>query len=341
MGCCSTFEFFARTTIANKDQPMKTIQTKLIRASIFCSTVVFGLFAARPVLAIAPPEPPANDDSAYATGTRAMNDHRWQDAIVSFDKVIDAKNKDKDKDKDKRVDAAFYWKAYSLQKIGSASLALATCNQLRSQYPASSWNNDCGAIAINVDPNIEVTIPPMPPMPKVRVYMDRADRVDREDTNGHATDEDLKILALNSLLNQDPTKAIPLLRGILTGNQSMNMKKHALFVLAQSKSPEAESVLHDAAVGKMGPELQSQAVQSIAIYEGKRANDTLVEVYRATSDAKLKRSVINSIFITKDAAVLVDLARNEKDLDLKRDIVSKLAIMHDKVASDYMLELLK
>ena len=100
-------------------------------------------------------------------------------------------------------------------------------------------------------------------------------------------------------------------------------------------------MLHDAAVGKMSPELQSQAVQSMAIYEGKRANDTLVEVYRSTSDAKLKRSVINSIFITQDAPRLVDLARNEKDLDLKRDIVSKLAIMHDKVASDYMMELLK
>ncbi len=261
--------------------------------------------------------------------------------------VRKTKDKDKDKDKDKRVDAALYWKAYSLQKIGSSSLALATCNQLRSEYPSSSWNNDCGAIAINVDPNIEVAIPPMPPMPpmpKVRVYVDRAGRADRaggDDTNGHATDDDLKILALNSLLNQDPAKAIPLLRGMLTGNQSMNLKKHALFVLARSKSPEAEAVLHDAAVGKMGPELQGQAVQSMAIYEGKRANDTLVEVYRSTSDAKLKRSVVNSIFITQDAPRLVDLARNEKDLDLKRDIVSKLAIMHDKAATDYMMELLK
>src|SRR5271156_6011676 len=168
---------------------MKTTQTKLIRASIFCSTVLFGLFTARPVLAVAPPEPSANDDSAYATGTRAMNDQRWQDAIVQFDKVIGTKDKDKDKVKDKRVDAALYWKAYSLQKIGNASLALATCNQLRSQYPDSSWNGDCGAIAINVDPHIDVVIPPMPPMPpmpRVRVYVDRGDRADREDTNGHA-----------------------------------------------------------------------------------------------------------------------------------------------------------
>ncbi len=71
---------------------MKIATTKLIRASLLCSATVFGLFASRPLFAIAPQEPPANDPSAYATGTQAMNDHRWQDAIVSFDKVIGAKD---------------------------------------------------------------------------------------------------------------------------------------------------------------------------------------------------------------------------------------------------------
>jgi hypothetical protein len=246
--------------------------------------------------------------------------------------------------KERRTDAALYWKAYSLRKIGSDSLAVTTCNQLRSQFPSSSWNNDCGAISItiNADQQVRVAIPPMPPMPPMPKdaykFKDKDGRTDRGE---HATDEDLKILALNSLLNQDPAKAVPLLKGILTGNQPMSMKRHALFILAQSKSPEAEAVLKDAVLGKMDPELQSQAVQSIAIFEGKRANDTLVQVYRSTSDLKVKKSVIDSIYITKDAQRLVDLARAEKDLDLKRNIVSKLAIMRDQVAQDYMLELLK
>jgi hypothetical protein len=47
------------------------------------------------------------------------------------------------------------------------------------------------------------------------------------------------------------------------------------------------------------------------------------------------------LFIARDAARLVDLARGEKDLNLKRDIVSQLAIMHDPVATAYMEELLK
>jgi hypothetical protein len=47
------------------------------------------------------------------------------------------------------------------------------------------------------------------------------------------------------------------------------------------------------------------------------------------------------MFITKDAPHMVEMARNEKDLELKRRIVSELALMNDKAATDYMMELLK
>ena len=155
------------------------------------------------------------------------------------------------------------------------------------------------------------------------------------------SDEDLKMLALNSLLNQDPATALPLLRGILSGNQPPNVKKHALFVLAQSKSPEAESILHDAALGKLDPQLQGEAIRTMAVFQGKRANDTLAEVYRTTTDPKIKKSIISAMFITRDAPHMVEMARNEKDLELKRAIVSQLALMNDKAATDYMMELLK
>jgi hypothetical protein len=38
---------------------------------------------------------------------------------------------------------------------------------------------------------------------------------------------------------------------------------------------------------------------------------------------------------------MVEMAKSEKDLELKRTIVSQLALMNDKAATDYMIELLK
>jgi HEAT repeat protein len=177
--------------------------------------------------------------------------------------------------------------------------------------------------------------------PSVRIAPVRPDMGERDSDVTRGSDEDLKMLALNSLLNRDPATALPLLRGILSGNQPLRVKKHALFVLAQSKSPEAEGILHDAALGKLDPQLQEQAIQAMAVFQGKRANDTLAEVYRTTTDPKIKRSIISAMFITKDAPRMVEMARNEKDLELKRHIVSELALMNDKAATDYMMELLK
>ena len=318
--------------------------TNLIRTA-FCSTVLVLFTAAQPIHAlmteIASPAPfiVIADDDAYTTGTRAMDEHRWQDAVSAFDKVISEKGK--------RVDAALYWKAYSLNKLGKAPLAIATCDQLHSQFADSAWNKDCTAISVDVqvDPKVvaaddrRVRIDRVHPY--VRIAPVRPDMGERDSGVTRGSDEDLKMLALNSLLNRDPATALPLLRGILSGNQPLSVKKHALFVLAQSKSPEAESILHDAALGKLDPQLQGQAIQAMAVFQGKRANDTLAEVYRTTTDPKIKSSIISAMFITKDAPRMVEMARNEKDLELKRRIVSELALMNDKAATDYMMELLK
>jgi hypothetical protein len=315
---------------------------KLFHWTSLCSGLLLLSAATHPVHALMPelfPLPPfaaTEEDTAYKAGTRAMDEHQWPDAVSAFDKVINAKGK--------RVDAAFYWKAYSLNKLGKPQLALVTCDQLRSQYAASPWNKDCSTLTINAQAYAHIN---MPNSDAVRVQANALVGAMNIDLDGldnrpaRDSDDDLKMLALNSLLNQDPARAIPLLRGILSGNQPVAVKKHALFVLTQSKSPEAESILHDAVTGKMDTQLQREAIQSIAVFQGKRANDTLVEVYKTTTDQQIKSSVISALFISQDAPRMVELARNEKDLELKRRIVSQLALMNDKAATDYMMELLK
>ncbi len=305
--------------------------THSLRTALISPALAMLLVSALPTRAHAVEAPVAEDDGAYASGTQAMNEHRWTDAVASFDKVVDAKGK--------KADAALYWKAYSLNKLGNGPLALATCYQLRSHYASSSWNKDCSALSIDVRTDVKIVMPPMPPI--APFPPSSAFRGDEGGRPARGSDADLKLLALNSMLNRDPAQAIPLLRGILIGDQPEGVKKHAIFVLAQSKTPEAQNILHDVVMGKMGPDLQRQAIQMSAVFQGKRADDSLAEVYRTTSDVQVKRSVISALFISQDAPRMVELARSEKDLDLKRSIVSQLALMPDKAATDYMLELLK
>jgi hypothetical protein len=313
--------------------------TSLLRITL-CSTALLLPATTYAVHAL-PPElsssfyAPAPDDD-YTVGVHAMDEHRWQDAVTAFDKVANAKGD--------RVDAALYWKAYSLNKLGNSPLALATCKQLRAQFANSTWNKDCDTMAVNVQVDPQANADKDKEKVKVRtdrayVYIDRKDR--GEDGIPPGSDEDLKLIALSAVLRRDPAAGIPALRGILSGNDPISVKKHALFVLAQSKTPEADSILRDAALGKLDPQLQSQAIQTMAVFQGAKANDTLAEVYRTTTDPKIKKSIINAMFITKDAPRMVEMAKSEKDLELKRQLVQQLALMNDKAATDYMMELLK
>lgn len=278
----------------------------------------------------------AQNADPYATGMRALNQQRWPDAVAAFSRVADSRGK--------KADAALYWKAYSLNKLGNASLANATCTQLHTTYSASSWNRDCTALDLgqNGVPNaaeIQNLQKDLSDLANSGDLKDLAAGARSQDPSN--SDADLKILALNSLMNRDPAQAIPILRNLLASNQSNDVKQHAIFVLAQSTSPEAQHLMHDLVVGHVSPSLQRQAIQMSGITEGKRGNDTLEEVYRTTSNPQIKAAVISAFFVSGDSPRMVHLAREEKNLEQKRSIVSQLALMQDKAATDYMLELLK
>jgi hypothetical protein len=293
----------------------------------------------------APADAGAAAEDDYANGTRAMNEQRWQDAISSFSRVAAAKGT--------KADAALYWKAYALNKLNRRDDSAATCAELRSQFRTSSWIKDCAALGMRAhnmrvivksgdenDGDFDIAdISPVPPVPPVGPGQGRYSTGGRRESND--PDTDLKILALNSLMNQDAAKAIPVLRGLLAGNQPDKVKKQALFVLGQNKAPECQALLREVALGKQNPDLQREAIQMLAITQGKKANETLAEIYKQANDERVKKSAISAMFISGDATRLVDLARGEKDLSMKRNIVSQLAIMNDKAAQDYMLELLK
>ncbi len=279
-----------------------------------CIASLLLLATGRPAVLHAAPlsfVPVAPEQDEFARGTQELDQQRWQEAIGSFEHVAESKGK--------KADAALYWKAYALNKLGRATLVSSTCIQLRTEYASSTWNKDCSTL--------------MAP--------EQLSTPARRGGSSAESDADLKALALNFLLNREPARAVPMIRTILTSNNSPEWKHRALGLLAQNHSPDAQAMLREIATGALAPDLQKQAIQMMGVFQGKRANDTLAEVYRTSNEASIKRAVISAYYISGDASRMVDLARNEKDVKLKHDIVAQLALMNDKAATDYMNELLK
>jgi hypothetical protein len=147
----------------------------------------------------------APESSLYADGTRAINEGRWSDAEAIFTKVAGQHGE--------HSDGALYWKAYAENKREQASRALATCAELRHDFPASSWVHECGALEIEIHARSGKPLEP-----------------------SAAQDDDLKLLALNSLLRRDEPRALAEIQEILNGDSSEKLKQEALFILGNHYS---------------------------------------------------------------------------------------------------------
>jgi HEAT repeat protein len=238
-----------------------------------------------------------DDASLYADGTRAINESRWSDAAGLFDRVAQMHGE--------HAEGALYWKAYAENKEGQPANALSTCGELRKKYPNSRWLDECGALEIEIRGKSGHPVSPQA-----------------------EPDENLKLLALNALMQQDQAQAVPILQKILSGNQSEELKSRALFVLAQSHSPQAEALMNQIAQGQSGPALQMKAIRMLAAAEGKSAGDTLAAIYQHSSDTQVKRVILQSYLITGDSSKLLEVARHETNPELVKAAIRTLGPMN-------------
>ena len=174
---------------------------------------------------------------------------------------------------------ALYWKAYALAKLGRRDDALAAIAELRKSYATSRWLDDAKALEL-----------------EVKQASGQKVRPEAE------SDEDLKLMAINGLVQSDPERALPLLENLLKTSSSPKLKERALFVLAQSNSPRGKQVLEQVARGGAGnPDLQLKAINYISASSKKTDNRQLLwEIYSNSTDIQVKRSVLNGLRASND-----------------------------------------
>ncbi len=238
----------------------------------------------------------SKEDALYSEGTRAINDGRWAQAETIFNNIVQQHGA--------RAEAALYWKAYAENKQGNATRALETCSELQRAYPHGSWANECGALEIEIRGKSDDPLPP------------QAEQ-----------DEELKLLALNSLMQQDESRALPIIQQILNSDKSEKLKARALFVLAQDQSPQAQALLGQVASGERNPALQRKAIEMLAISRGKQSAETLAGIYRQTTNEEVKNAILHTYLIIGTPDPLVEAARHESNPQLVRTAVHTLGAM--------------
>jgi hypothetical protein len=232
-----------------------------------------------------------SEESQYSNGLRAIDEHQYEQALTEFNNVVSRAGS--------RAEGGLYWKAYVLNKLGRAADAQGAIDQLRKTYPNSRWLDDAKALELEV----KQTKGPVSP--------------DAE------SDEDLKILALNGLMQSDPDKALPQVEKMLQGSHSPKLKRNALTVIAQSNSPQAQQLLEKIARGS-NPDIQVRAISYLAAKRDANTPKVLMEIYTSTSDAAVKQAVLNTFNVRNNRDQLFNIAKSEREGALRSTAINRL-----------------
>jgi len=235
------------------------------------------------------------DDERYQKGKAAIDARRWDEAVEAFTDVI-ANN-------GANADGALYWKAYALNKLGRREEALTALAQLRKSYASSRWLDDAKALEIEVR------------------------QASGQKVNPNAEpDEDLKLLALNGLMNSDPDRAIPMIAKLLQGSQPPKLQERALFVLAQSDNAKGRQILLQIARAGSNPDLQMKAIHYLGVMGSKENRQVLSDLYAGSNDVNVKRAVLHAFMVSGDRDHLLQAAKSEKNADLRVEAIHELGV---------------
>ena len=236
-------------------------------------------------------------DELYSDGREALDEDRFDRAAEKFSQLAELNGP--------QTDAAMYWKAYAENKLGKRDSALATIADLEKRFAQSRWIKDARALKIEVQQSTG-----QPAHPESQ------------------PDEELKMLAIQGLMNSDPQRAMPLLEKVLNGPGTPKEKSKAMFVLAQSGSAQSREILGRIARGQSNPDLQRKAVEYLGLFGGQQSRQTLADIYASTNDPSIKRAILRSYMIGGDKEHLFAAAKGEKDASLRTDAIRQLGLVH-------------
>jgi hypothetical protein len=238
-------------------------------------------------------------EDLYNDGRGFLDEGDYGDAAKKFDELA--------KMSGPQTDAALYWKAYAEDKLGKRDLAYESIADLKKRFPQSRWRKDAEALEI-----------------EMRQSSGRPVNPDSQN------DDDLKILALQGLMNNNSAEGIQLVEKFLNSSANPKDKSKALFLLVQSGSPQAQEMLAKIARGQSNPELQRKAIEYLGMTGGKNSGKLLSEVYSSTTDDSVKHAILRSYMISGDRESLAALAKKESNEGLKRDAIRQLGVMGDR-----------
>jgi HEAT repeat protein len=236
-----------------------------------------------------PPAPWAEADPAdslYRAGREAINRGEFRRAAALFGE-ISAKHP-----RSEYAPDAPYWRAFALYKSGrEADLreALKSLDTQRRRFPEAKTIADADELAIRIRGVLAR-----------QGDVDAAEEVSRAATrktpcvSGDDEDNDIRIAAMNALLQMDAQSALPIIKQVLQKRDecSVALREKAVFLLSQKQSSETEALLIDVVRNDPSRSVREKAVFWMGQVHTDKAESLLEEIATSSPDNELREKAI-------------------------------------------------
>ncbi|HYP52617.1 MAG TPA: HEAT repeat domain-containing protein [Pyrinomonadaceae bacterium] len=251
----------------------------------------------------------------FRQGRDLIEKEDWAGAAARFEGYVSQHPKSQD------ADAALYWLAYALKKQRKFQAAEKALERLVGEFPRSTWADDARAMQVEIAPQV-------------------GKRVDPE-----GLDDELKLVALQSLFHSDPARAAALAAELLKpgSRASRELKETAVSLLGQHGGPEAAGMLLDIARTQPDPDLRAIAVHRLGQTNDERVFDELVKIYESERDREVKGQVLHAFAQMNSPrahAKLLEFAR-VGDLELRVQAIHWLGQRRGEAVIDELLSIFR
>lgn len=107
-------------------------------------------------------------------------------------------------------------------------------------------------------------------------------------------EEDMRVAALNALLQMDSERALPILQRVLARRDECSevLRRKAIFLVSQKQGPETENILLSAARNDPDSQVREQAIFWLSQVNSERAATALDSILRSSTDRTLQEKAI-------------------------------------------------
>ncbi len=156
--------------------------------------------------------------------------------------------------------------------------------------------------------------------------------------------DEIKAIALQSLMQSNPERALPYIADILKNDSkaSPGLKEQAIRLLGQTRGPNSVTMLLDLARSQSDIKLRRSAIYSLSNVEDEKVFDLLFDLATKSEDAEVSKAALRALSTTRNPKArqrLFDIARSGSKEEIRVQAVQGLVNRGDESLVDELVKI--